>query len=143
MGISTGTRFLLTHESNAHPDYKTRLLQSEETVVTTLYGLGWPEPHRVVKNTAIEKWCDQNGNVPGWLHRFNSSFGFTREILPFKASGAKGQRSYIPVLSSAAPDKFMSAELIECTALYSGEKIASISELLSAKEVVETLSLAF
>ncbi|HYV14959.1 MAG TPA: nitronate monooxygenase [Conexibacter sp.] len=51
-----GTRFLLSEESRAHPDYKRRLLAAEETLLTELFGLGWPEaPHRVVPNAATAK----------------------------------------------------------------------------------------
>ena len=74
------------------------------------------------------------------MHLFNRSLGFTRKLLPFKAEAAKGQRPYSPILSSAAPEASMPAELIESTALYAGEKIGSISDILSAKEVLEELS---
>lgn len=140
VGVSTGTRFLLSHESDAHPHYKARLLQSEQTVVTRLFGLGWSVPHRVVRNKAVNRWSDERGNIPAWLHLFNRSLGFTRKLLPFKAEAAKGQRPYFPILSSAALEASMPAELIESTALYAGEKIGSISDILSVKEVVEELS---
>ena len=36
-------------ESHAHPEYKRRCLQARETVLTQLFGLGWPDaPHRVI-----------------------------------------------------------------------------------------------
>jgi nitronate monooxygenase len=55
-GAVAGTRFLLSDESRAHPEYKRRLLAAEETVLTELFGLGWPEaPHRVIPNAAIER----------------------------------------------------------------------------------------
>lgn len=47
-----GTRFLLSAESRAHPEYKQRLLEADETLLTELFGLGWPAPHRVVPNAA-------------------------------------------------------------------------------------------
>ena len=50
-----GTRFLLSPESRAHPDYKRRLLTAEETLLTELFGFGWPAPHRVVANAATER----------------------------------------------------------------------------------------
>jgi nitronate monooxygenase len=51
-----GTRFLMTEESGAHPAYKTLLVGASETVLTELFGLGWPAPHRVVPNAATERW---------------------------------------------------------------------------------------
>jgi len=55
-GAVAGTRFLLSEESRAHPEYKRRLLVAEETILTELFGLGWPEaPHRVIPNAATER----------------------------------------------------------------------------------------
>lgn len=45
-----GTRFLLSEESRAHALYKERLLGADETLITDLFGAGWPAPHRVVPN---------------------------------------------------------------------------------------------
>lgn len=50
-----GTRFLLSPESRAHLEYKERLLGADRTVLTHLFGLGWPAPHRVVPNAATER----------------------------------------------------------------------------------------
>jgi nitronate monooxygenase len=50
-----GTRFLLSDESRAHPTYKQRLLGADETLLTELFGLGWPAPHRVIANAATEQ----------------------------------------------------------------------------------------
>lgn len=41
-------------ESRAHPEYKRRLLGAEETILTELFGLGWPAPHRVIANAATD-----------------------------------------------------------------------------------------
>jgi nitronate monooxygenase len=54
-----GTRFLLSEESRAHPEYRQRLLAAEETILTELFGLGWPAPHRVVRNAATERGGSQ------------------------------------------------------------------------------------
>src|SRR5205814_1007085 len=46
-----GTRFLMTPESGALDEYKQRLMESSETVLTELFGAGWPRaPHRVLWN---------------------------------------------------------------------------------------------
>src|SRR4051794_34671510 len=37
-----GTRFLLSEESDAHPAYKRRLVAADETILTELFGAGWP-----------------------------------------------------------------------------------------------------
>lgn len=54
-----GTRFLLSEESRAHAEYKHRLLGAEETILTELFGLGWPEAlHRVIPNAATERGAE-------------------------------------------------------------------------------------
>jgi nitronate monooxygenase len=50
-----GTRFLASEESRAHPEYRQRLLDADETLLTELFGLGWPAPHRVIRNAATER----------------------------------------------------------------------------------------
>ncbi len=47
-----GTRFLMSEESGAHPTYKARLVEAHETIVTELFGVAWPAPHRVIPNGA-------------------------------------------------------------------------------------------
>src|SRR5437763_6316747 len=51
-----GTRFLMSDESHAHRAYKERLLEARETVLTELFGSGWPGAHRVIWNEATERW---------------------------------------------------------------------------------------
>jgi nitronate monooxygenase len=41
-GVVAGTRFLLTDEARAHPEYQRRILNADNTFRTTLFGLGWP-----------------------------------------------------------------------------------------------------
>jgi nitronate monooxygenase len=50
-----GTRFLLSDESRAHPGYRERALAARETVLTELFGAGWPAPHRVIANAATAR----------------------------------------------------------------------------------------
>ena len=63
-GVVSGTRFLLSEESAAHPGYKRRLLESDRTVLTGLFGFGWPAPHRVVANAATERWLRRDPRGP-------------------------------------------------------------------------------
>jgi nitronate monooxygenase len=56
VGAVAGTRFLLSDESRAHPGYKQRCLEADTTVITELFGRGWPDaPHRVIPNAATER----------------------------------------------------------------------------------------
>jgi hypothetical protein len=40
-----GSRYLLTHESAAHPAYKERILGAQRTLLTQLFGVGWTLKH--------------------------------------------------------------------------------------------------
>ena len=60
-GVVAGTRFLLTDEAGAHPECQRRILGADKTCRTTLFGLGWPAPHRVVANAATRRWCRDDG----------------------------------------------------------------------------------
>jgi NAD(P)H-dependent flavin oxidoreductase YrpB (nitropropane dioxygenase family) len=60
-----GTRFLASEESRAHPDYKRRLVEGDETVLTELFGMGWPRaPHRVLHNEATRRWLKDDPRGP-------------------------------------------------------------------------------
>jgi nitronate monooxygenase len=51
--VRVGTRFIAAPESDAHPVYVDRLIESsaEDTVITTAFGEGWPDaPHRVLRS---------------------------------------------------------------------------------------------
>src|SRR3954447_25299463 len=58
-----GTRFLLSEESRAHALYKERLLEADETILTELFGAGWPAPHRVVPNAATDHFLARRSRV--------------------------------------------------------------------------------
>src|SRR5207244_13419071 len=66
--VVCGTRFLLSEESEAHPLYKARLAEAQETVLTDLFGIAWPALHRVVPNAATTRWIGSDGRCPSWLH---------------------------------------------------------------------------
>jgi NAD(P)H-dependent flavin oxidoreductase YrpB (nitropropane dioxygenase family) len=60
--VVLGTRFLATPEANAHPLYKHKLVTATEadTVLTTLFGHGWPDaPHRTLRTPFVETWLGQ------------------------------------------------------------------------------------
>ena len=63
-GAVAGTRFLLSDESRAHPRYKQRALEATDTVLTELFGLGWPAAHRVARNAATERWLGGDPRGP-------------------------------------------------------------------------------
>lgn len=57
-GAMAGTLFAATAESDAHADFKRRIVaaDSTDTVVTDLFDIGWPHrPHRVLRNDLTER----------------------------------------------------------------------------------------
>lgn len=76
--VVVGTRFLLAEESDAHPDYKRRLLAARETVLTELFSAGWPAPHQ---------WCETRRPSAGWARTRVGRAGSARFIaLPRRRS---------------------------------------------------------
>ena len=57
--VMIGTRLIATPEAYAHPLYKQKVLDANETetVRTTLFGFGWPNaPHRTLRTPFVERW---------------------------------------------------------------------------------------
>ena len=63
--VAMGTRFVASDECDAHPRYKASLLEAEgrDTVLTELFDVGWPAPHRVLRNSTYERW-EADGRPP-------------------------------------------------------------------------------
>jgi nitronate monooxygenase len=137
-----GTRFLLTSESRAHPAYKQRVRTATETVRTMLFGVGWPLEHRVVPNAATKRWSGANGELPAWLRRVERASAPLGHILPLRASGvmASMQHTRMPLFGPALPLAGMPDSLIETTALYAGETVRVIDDVISAREAVARLT---
>jgi NAD(P)H-dependent flavin oxidoreductase YrpB (nitropropane dioxygenase family) len=141
--VVAGTRFVLTHESPAHPAYQQRMLQSDSTIRTTLFGLGWPAAHRAIPNLATRRWCRPDGSsktVPAAINarsaalaRFAGDGGDATAILRL-------QRPALPFFSPAAPTKGMPDHWIERLALYAGDSVRRMSSVVSAADAVRLLT---
>ena len=58
-GVYVGTRFVVSEESAAHPIYKEKLLQSDEsdTLYSHLFDVGWPDAGlRTLRNSTVAMW---------------------------------------------------------------------------------------
>jgi NAD(P)H-dependent flavin oxidoreductase YrpB (nitropropane dioxygenase family) len=154
-----GTRFLLSAESRAHPDYKQRLLGAEETILTDLFGAGWPAPHRVVANAATEHWlADRRSSFYGHMsgkgrtpmlaqpplanRALNHVLAPGTRYLPdaLQARMIRAQRPGSRLLTPAGPTDDGPATLIDAGALYAGETVARIGEVRPAAELVRDLT---
>jgi NAD(P)H-dependent flavin oxidoreductase YrpB (nitropropane dioxygenase family) len=138
-----GTRFLMSDESNAHPRYKERLVSGDRTIVTELFGAGWPAaPHRVLPNSATERWLRGDVRGPGWIRGFNRATGPLLARVPAAAQArlAGIQRPSQPFLSPMAATADGPTSLVESGPLYAGETVARISDIRPAAELVRELA---
>ena len=138
-GVIAGTRFLLTHESRAHPEYQRRILAARKTIRTTLFGLGWPAPHRVIANAATERWCRDDGTAKVAPRLINARSAFLAK-LPATASAFRIQTPRLPLFSPIAPTVGMPASAVDRTACYAGETALRMSSVTSARQAVADLA---
>lgn len=109
VGAVAGTRFLLSNESRAHPEYQRRLLDASETALTQLFGAGWPDAsHRVIPNAATERWLRRDRRGPAAVRLLNRLSAPLASRLPPPSSAAPrrcsvlGSRSSVPYRRSWA-----------------------------------------
>jgi NAD(P)H-dependent flavin oxidoreductase YrpB (nitropropane dioxygenase family) len=140
--VVCGTRFLMSEESAAHPAYKQRLTTARETLVTELFGFGWPAQHRVVPNAATKRWLRGDQRGPGWLRGLQRVTApvVSRAPVPLQVRLAGTQRPDRPVFGPAAATAGDSDSLVEAGPLYAGECIERIGDVRLAAELVEELS---
>jgi NAD(P)H-dependent flavin oxidoreductase YrpB (nitropropane dioxygenase family) len=137
-----GTRFLLTEESAAHPEYKHRVVGAERTLATLLFGVGWPLRHRVVPNAATNRWCTHNELGPPIarvMGRISAPLG---RLTPLDAMGRLMtlQRPGLPLFTPALPLSGMPPHTIERSALYAGETVSRLHDVIPAAEAVARLA---
>lgn len=153
-----GTRFLLSEESHAHPNYKQRLLGADETILTDLFGAGWPAPHRVVANAATERWLSDRRSsfVPRTANKgrtpmlqgplanraLNHALPQGTRYLPdrLQVRMIRAQRPGSRLLTPAGPTDDGPATLVDAGALYAGETVARIDAVRPAAELVRELT---
>ena len=139
-----GTRFVLSEEANAARAYKQRLMESRETVLTSLFGMGWPAPHRVIWNEATERWLDRDGRMPRWLSAVQRGSSPVVGRLPVRASArlAASQDADRPFFGPFAPTADGPSNLLDAGALYAGESVARLHDIRPAAGVVRELARA-
>jgi NAD(P)H-dependent flavin oxidoreductase YrpB (nitropropane dioxygenase family) len=141
--VVAGTRFLLSPESDAHPAYKQRLLDADTTILTELFGAGWPAaPHRVVANAATQRWLPGGDRGPGWVRALHRATAPVLARAPMtvvqRASGR--QRPGLPLLGPAAAGTGDPETLVDAGPLYAGETVARIGTLRPAGDLVRELA---
>ena len=140
-GVVAGTRFLLTHEARAHPEYQRRILAADKTFRTTLFGLGWPAPHRVVANAATRRWCRSDGSVKLAPRMINAGSGILAKLPERAMTSAMGRQSPgLPLFSPIPPTVGMPDSSADRAALYAGESVLRLTSVVSANQAVSDLA---
>jgi nitronate monooxygenase len=145
MGASAaiaGTRFLLSEESRAHPEYKGRLLGAEQTILTELFGLGWPAPHRVIPNAATAHHLRDDSTIPT-LNRFvNHLFAPGARFTPaaIQRRLVLAQRPSSRLLTPLGPTDDGPETLLDAGPLYAGKTVKRITQLHPAADIVADLT---
>jgi NAD(P)H-dependent flavin oxidoreductase YrpB (nitropropane dioxygenase family) len=138
----SGTRFLLAEESRAHPEYRTRLLAAKRTLLTELFGAGWPAPHRVIANPATERWLSRDPRGPRLNRALNRLLAPGARYTPASLQGrmARAQTADSRLLTPLGPTDDGPANLLDAGALYAGETVARIDDVKPAAELVRALT---
>ena len=137
-----GTRFVMSEESGARAAYKQRLMESRETVLTELFGMGWAASHRVLWNEATERWLRGDRRGPAWVRAANrlTAPALRRVPIGVQLRLARAQRAASPFLSPLPPSAGAPANLLDAGPLYAGETTARLHDVRPAAELVGALA---
>jgi nitronate monooxygenase len=121
-GVRVGTRFVATEESGAHPDYVAALLvaHAEATILVEAFSVGWPgAPHRVLSSAVVAAEAHPDEAV----------------AMLQTESGSQP----IPLWSRATPSREMTGH-VEAMALYAGQGVGQVTQVVPAAQVVTELA---
>ncbi|MGW4098302.1 NAD(P)H-dependent flavin oxidoreductase [Mycobacterium sp. NPDC004974] len=140
-GVLAGTRFLLTHESGAHPAYRQRIIDADSTIETTVFGLGWPERHRVIPNAMTRRWCRPEGSarrLPAAINKYSAPMA----RIPDRGDGAllHLQHPALPFLTPITLTADMPVHWADRAALYAGDTALRLHRVTSAAQAVADLA---
>ena len=143
MAAVAGTRFLASEESGAHPGYKNRLVEDDETVLTELFGMTWPRaPHRVLPNEATRRWLKDDPRGPAAIRALHRVLSPAARLTPIsiqlRLAGRAGSAALD--LTPAAPTGEMPGDTLETNPLYAGETVSRIHDLRPAAELLRKLA---
>ncbi|PON89629.1 Nitronate monooxygenase [Trema orientale] len=127
-GVCLGTRFVASEESNAHPIYKKKLIEFDRTEYTDIFGRArWPNaPQRVLETPFFHEWK----SLPAHENEVNQPV--------IGRSTIHGKEREIRRLAGTVPNLSTTGD-IESMALYAGQGVGLIKEILPAGEVVKRL----
>ncbi|XP_041011733.1 nitronate monooxygenase isoform X2 [Juglans microcarpa x Juglans regia] len=127
-GICLGTRFVATVESYAHPTYKRKLIQLDKTGYTDIFGRArWPgAPQRVLQTP----FFSDHKSLPFNMNELDKPV--------IGRSTIHGMEKEIRQFAGTVPNATTTGD-IESMAMYAGQGVGLIKEILPAGEVVERL----
>ena len=129
-GAWVGTRFVASDEAGLHPLYKQLICEAVETdtVHSSLFDVGWPQaPHRTLRNSTVRLW-EGGGRPP-------------RGARPGEGEPVAATADGTAVLRYSVddPTSEMTGQL-EALALYAGQGVARVQEVLPAGEIVDSMA---
>ncbi|OAY45130.1 (3aS,4S,5R,7aS)-5-hydroxy-7a-methyl-1-oxo-octahydro-1H-indene-4-carboxyl-CoA dehydrogenase [Manihot esculenta] len=127
-GVCLGTRFVATEESYAHPTYKRKLVDLDKTEYTNVFGRArWPNaPQRALVTPFFNDWK----SLPPHENEVNQPVIGHATI--------NGEEKEIRRLGGTVPNVTATGD-IESMAMYAGQGVCLINEILPASEVVKRL----
>ncbi|MDR7087897.1 NAD(P)H-dependent flavin oxidoreductase YrpB (nitropropane dioxygenase family) [Aeromicrobium panaciterrae] len=138
-----GTRFLASDECPISTEYQRRVVEGSETILTELFGLGWPHaPHRVLPNAATRRWLHDNSLGPSSIRRLHAVVTPLVMRLParFSIHTLHSGSSSPLALTAQTPSDTFPARALEKSPLYAGETVARIHDVRPAAELVRDLT---
>jgi nitronate monooxygenase len=129
-GAWVGTRFVASEEAGLHPLYKQLVCQASETdtVHSSLFDVGWPgASHRTLRNSTVRMWEQAGRQASG--------------ARPGEGEPVAATADGTPVLRYSVddPTSEMTGEL-EALALYAGQGVALVHDVLPAGEIVRSMT---
>jgi NAD(P)H-dependent flavin oxidoreductase YrpB (nitropropane dioxygenase family) len=142
-GVVAGTRYVLSEESGAHPEYLRRLVEARDTILTQLFGIGWPDaPHRVVPNAATQRWLRRDPRGPVGVRLLNRISAPLASRLPqsLVSRSVARQRPGLPFFGPAPLLAGNADRLVEATPLYAGVSVERIQDVRPAGALTRELA---
>ncbi|GLT94380.1 hypothetical protein SLE2022_121230 [Rubroshorea leprosula] len=127
-GVCLGTRFLATQESYAHPMYKRKLVELDKTEYTDVFGRArWPGAQQRALQTPV---LSDRKSLPAHENEVNQPI--------IGRSTIHGVEKEIGRFAGTIPNVTTTGD-IESMAMYAGQGVGLIKEILPAGEVVRRL----
>jgi len=119
--VRVGTRLLAAHETPAHPDYVDAIIEASaaDTVLTTVFGTGWPDARHRVLRSAVEAVETHDDDPVGEIH-------------------IDGRAVPVPRAAPVWPDSRFIGHT-GATALYAGHSVDGVTTRQSAAEIIAEL----